>query len=1419
MELIEQVVRRAAGLKIFDFPVLEANKLEIIDFLFNMAEYHHPENIGLPVGYEPPKLAISSLYWKAWNVLLMLSAHNPGTFGAFCWEQYPMLRNLMEMCITNQFMDSKPPDDELQVAALERTHILEFETHLAAATSKVVITEQNSLLLSQLMLMDPMGVARRPPMHILEQFQNQNATHKLGHLLCRSRKPDLLLDIIQRQGSSQSMPWLADLVQNSDGDFNHLPVQCLCEFLLSNANTLNEENSRDIELLAYLQKLLVDESGDHQTSCEVLEYFLRRLSSTNKHSRVLAIIGLRLLLKVFHNKDDAIAAGIEYEEEEQESDWLLRYLPMMPYFMSVRLIVIVQLRAACQIENNPDLVMIYIQFIATNTQNDPVPDMLEHVMDMSQLIVERSTVFASIIPVITDEGVTDECRLQTLNCLFVMYNNYLIKLREHKTPIAWPEYADLLMVHFTDGTQLPIHLNIIQAFVILLTYSPMITNSQPILDYWFPPGAIPPQALNMDATNEPVQILPDWLKLKMIRSSVDRLVDAALIDLTPDQIVLFVQNFGTPVNSMSKLLALLDRAVIEQIDIVKSAILNKAYLAQLIEIQQARGAKNGHIAVQSLELHGNILADPPSKSMNMLEPVVMETPIREHQLSSRTKEIEDVVEMILTKPIMDRSDNQRYRRLMQQLVAKDVQDKKMSNRLAQSFGTASKMQAYAAVKVVQYIQKLLQSLRGKYIFQNIPQSSAVCSLFRSLFTWQPESPDALVFLMQIIEQCLRQLSPKTNPVLVQILQNKFKTYVKPTTNDQKAVAKQQDFVQFFENASTMDLEVKGKQLLVDLIQRADTEYMVGAITAALKSDSRVQAEKIGLLVDWLANVDSELVQSTQVHQLDMLFSKSVQHFRFHLLSLLSHQSNWATMHGTVNRLLSEHNDSYDPTSVLYFIEALISNPKLWQGRDKATPKHAPVEYVLNMNAQQLQVFTDYILNENDEDRLNERVKVLLRCVRQERFNIQRLVKHVCSTKETESGLVQKFLQQLYLNIPPMKRVVPELHEVYTADAKQLIGCETDIIASYTLTAISSLSGVRESKAMSSEMELLVRKLTASHPALILRQLPVIASLLQGRAHMDWNILKQKSWLLFNQVLGLLELLQPHVFAEPHKDALHQALDCYFTLLRHHGHTKDIYFIMYRFMELLQSYTNYNANRALNFIEQYAELMQYLSSRNRHVTPLQQLVQGISLLKHRHSHDFRNIIRTDDGADVTEDTKSSVITPIATTSEPDSTGAAAVILAPFSKQNLIPHQWPNLVKKCIRRSGDDLLITLQEVEAMTHKRQGLLEPLFDRILELLSSSNAGLRSTAHILMVRHLNFNSGHVATNRKALTAYVQCLRDADLVVVQSALANLTEVVICLQEFAAELLQLVFDLGIKSKLNTNDHIRRCVFALKTQHAC
>ncbi|KAG1699623.1 Integrator complex subunit 1 [Nymphon striatum] len=191
-------------------PVLVVERLELIELLFNLSVYHYPDSIILPKGYQPPNLAISKSYWSVWIILLLTVAHNPEKFGSPAWQTYSTLQMLIEISITGHHKFPPPTlalgekaDDirnkELQLAQLEKQEIIQFESHLAAASTNATITEETSLLLSQLTTLDPQGIAREPPSYIFEQLKELNSKLKLGHLLCRSREPDFLLDIIQRQ--------------------------------------------------------------------------------------------------------------------------------------------------------------------------------------------------------------------------------------------------------------------------------------------------------------------------------------------------------------------------------------------------------------------------------------------------------------------------------------------------------------------------------------------------------------------------------------------------------------------------------------------------------------------------------------------------------------------------------------------------------------------------------------------------------------------------------------------------------------------------------------------------------------------------------------------------------------------------------------------------------------------------------------------------------------------------------------------------------------------------------------------------------------------------------------------------------------------------------------------------------------------
>lgn len=171
-------------------------------------------NICLYKAQSPPSLAVTVLYWRAWQCLLILAAVDPKQFGQSAWEHYPTLRVLMEMIMIEDY--SFPPQSSVldegsverfraldnQAMLLEREEILEFENSFTAQDPNSTAprsTEANSKLIGQVMKFDPSGVARRPPLETLQSIKKLSAEYKLGQLLCKSRQPDFLLSLIHRQ--------------------------------------------------------------------------------------------------------------------------------------------------------------------------------------------------------------------------------------------------------------------------------------------------------------------------------------------------------------------------------------------------------------------------------------------------------------------------------------------------------------------------------------------------------------------------------------------------------------------------------------------------------------------------------------------------------------------------------------------------------------------------------------------------------------------------------------------------------------------------------------------------------------------------------------------------------------------------------------------------------------------------------------------------------------------------------------------------------------------------------------------------------------------------------------------------------------------------------------------------------------------
>lgn len=90
--------------------------------------------------------------------------------------------------------------------------------------------------------------------------------------------------------------------------------------------------------------------------------------------------------------------------------------------------------------------------------------------------------------------------------------------------------------------------------------------------------------------------------------------------------------------------------------------------------------------------------------------------------------------------------------------------------------------------------------------------------------------------------------------------------------------------------------------------------------------------------------------------MDLLFSKQKLPFRPLLMSLLLQRASWSILHGIMAHLLVDDISQICPVSSLEFFTALTKSPKLWQGRDKAIPKHYHFEDILQLTHNQVTIF-------------------------------------------------------------------------------------------------------------------------------------------------------------------------------------------------------------------------------------------------------------------------------------------------------------------------------------------------------------------------------------------------------------------------------------------------------------------------------
>nr|XP_045245711.1 integrator complex subunit 1 isoform X2 [Macaca fascicularis] len=1458
MELADHLVKRAAAVQADDVEVLKVGRTQLIDAVLNLCTYHHPENIQLPPGYQPPNLAISTLYWKAWPLLLVVAAFNPENIGLAAWEEYPTLKMLMEMVMTNNY--SYPPctltdeetrtemmNRELQTAQREKQEILAFEGHLAAASTKQTITESSSLLLSQLTSLDPQGPPRRPPPHILDQVKSLNQSLRLGHLLCRSRNPDFLLHIIQRQASSQSMPWLADLVQSSEGSLDVLPVQCLCEFLLHDAvddaasgeeddegeskeqkAKKRQRQQKQRQLLGRLQDLLLGPKADEQTTCEVLDYFLRRLGSSQVASRVLAMKGLSLVLS-----EGSLRDGEEKEPPMEEDvgdtdvlqgyQWLLRDLPRLPLFDSVRSTTALALQQAIHMETDPQTISAYLIYLSQHT---PVEEQAQHsdlALDVARLVVERSTIMSHLFSKLSPSAASDA----VLSALLSIFSRYVRRMRQSKEGeevYSWSESQDQVFLRWSSGETATMHILVVHAMVILLTLGPPRADDsefQALLDIWFPEEKPLPTAFLVD-TSEEALLLPDWLKLRMIRSEVLRLVDAALQDLEPQQLLLFVQSFGIPVSSMSKLLQFLDQAVAHDPQTLEQNIMDKNYMAHLVEVQHERGASGGQT------FHSLLTASLPPRRDSTEAPKPKsspEQPTGQGRIRAGTQlrvlgPEDDLAGVFLQ--IFPLSPDPRWQSSSPRPVALALQQA-LGQELARVIQGNPEVPGIT-VRVLQALATLLSSPHGGALVMSMHRSHFLaCPLMRQLCQYQRCVPQDTGFSSLFLKVLLQMLQWLDSPG---VEGGPLRAQLRMLAGQASAGRRLSDVLQGLMEVRSPHLE----ELLTALFSAtADAaspfpgcKPVVVVSSLLLQEEEPLAAGKpdadgggleavrlgpsSGLLVDWLEMLDPEVVSSCPDLQHRLLFSRrkgkgqaQVPSFRPYLLTLFTHQSSWPTLHQCIRVLLGKSREQrFDPSASLDFLWACIHVPRIWQGRDQRTPQKRREELVLRVQGPELISLVELILAEaetrsQDGDAaacslIQARLPLLLSCCRGNDEGVRKVTEHLsgCIQQWGDSVLGRRcrdLLLQLYLQRPELRVPVPEVL-LHSEGAASSSICKLDGLIHRFITLLADTSDSRASENRGADASMACRKLAVAHPLLLLRHLPMIAALLHGRTHLNFQEFRQQNHLsCFLHVLGLLELLQPHVFRSEHQGALWDCLLSFIRLLlNYRKSSRHLAAFINKFVQFIHKYITYNAAAAVSFLQKHADPLHDLSFDNSDLVMLKSLLAGLSLP----SRDDR----TDRGLDEEGEEESSAGSlPLVSVS----------LFTPLTAAEMAPY-----MKRLSRgQTVEDLLEVLSDIDEMSRRRPEILGFFSTNLQRLMSSAEESCRNLAFSLALRSIQ-NSPSIAAD--FLPTFMYCLGSQDFEVVQTALRNLPEYTLLCQEHAAVLLHRAFLVGMYGQMDPSAQI-------------
>uniref|UniRef100_A0AC34FBA0 Uncharacterized protein n=1 Tax=Panagrolaimus sp. ES5 TaxID=591445 RepID=A0AC34FBA0_9BILA len=536
LHLLELLTRKVLNLSTIpsDHPLISVTNIKIIEKVLELSLVEQSD-------VDMPKISNREMYQRTWFLIFKWIILNKNGVLKEAYENYPLLKMMIHMTVINNFEYPLPMFNGKSAREIEGENVCQEKAELEIISSfqllRPVEEESNPPMdsTSTFCLFNPTG----PPRKFVELFGNLHNFAKeypIALYLCGIRSPDILGSIANDKLGDQALPVIQDAIIKHPTIVENLPLQTLSQlFFYDLLNSDNNHRRRTLDtsfIRAKLQKTL-NETND--ATKEIIDYFLAKLCSHSSDDRHGALMAIQLLI------------GDNTTEEHP-----INAFSNLPLFTLLSDRICRELSYSVTIESDMKLVMDNISFIAKHMKSGDI-----------HLIAYRLT------KIVERVGGKSEDHKQVHHALLEFFASYLKSLLSQTTTTEIPNdesdaINEILTVKIPKHSeQFNISSKVLTGMMTLLCESTGATeesntNRELLLNTWFGTDKNLKPSVRRVSDDAEVNILPDYLKRKMLASIDERIVNAALLGMTVECALDFLQSSAITPFAYSKLLSIVN---------------------------------------------------------------------------------------------------------------------------------------------------------------------------------------------------------------------------------------------------------------------------------------------------------------------------------------------------------------------------------------------------------------------------------------------------------------------------------------------------------------------------------------------------------------------------------------------------------------------------------------------------------------------------------------------------------------------------------------------------------------------------------------------------------------------------------------------------------------------------------------------